>query len=437
MGKSLSQNGAKANSQPAGSVPDAIMNVLGESQLKIKNVDDVKVRESQLKIKNVDDVKVSQSGAKANSQPAGSVQEQLRPSQSGKSKVSSSKSLNAGAETESEASLGLVLSQSEDKTKRDASGAKSLDSSGDMSFHFTLPKEGELIGPSVSATPPHALGQSKQSLRHSTPIGVTSDLSQRSDVSAGSDIIMAESSDVAAAAEGADGKLSLRMKLVTPVEEGSSERFSLQRPALSENPAAAPPAHSAPHRSDSFMFSLVFLELSCDVPVVRSVFSPSVFSPSVFSRVRQVHRAPAADDQSQLRSPVLASPQTNSLPGSQSDASAQEVTSHSSTANDSAGKSVSQNAPGASHSLDPPLTPPPRRTGPAHRRHVRTIQEVRTTVTRIITDVYYEDGKEVNRTVTETSFRPTVTRIITDVYYEDGKEVNRTVTEVRPGLDQD
>lgn len=29
-------------------------------------------------------------------------------------------------------------------------------------------------------------------------------------------------------AEGADGKLSLRMKLVTPVEEGSSERFSLQ-----------------------------------------------------------------------------------------------------------------------------------------------------------------------------------------------------------------
>lgn len=28
--------------------------------------------------------------------------------------------------------------------------------------------------------------------------------------------------------EKGDGKLSLRMKLVTPVEEGSSERFSLQ-----------------------------------------------------------------------------------------------------------------------------------------------------------------------------------------------------------------
>ncbi|KAK7893259.1 hypothetical protein WMY93_022411 [Mugilogobius chulae] len=58
-----------------------------------------------------------------------------------------------------------------------------------------------------------------------------------------------------------------------------------------------------------------------------------------------------------------------------------------------------------------------------------TENDCRMTVTRIITDVYYENGKEVNRTVTETSFRPTVTRIITDVYYEDGKEVNRTVTE--------
>lgn len=42
-----------------------------------------------------------------------------------------------------------------------------------------------------------------------------------------------------------------------------------------------------------------------------------------------------------------------------------------------------------------------RNTGPSHRRHVRTIQEVRTTITRIITDVYYEDGKEVDRKVVE------------------------------------
>lgn len=47
------------------------------------------------------------------------------------------------------------------------------------------------------------------------------------------DVAMA-TSDIAAGDSGEDtvepggGKLSLRMKLVTPVEEGSSERFSLQ-----------------------------------------------------------------------------------------------------------------------------------------------------------------------------------------------------------------
>lgn len=46
-----------------------------------------------------------------------------------------------------------------------------------------------------------------------------------------------------------------------------------------------------------------------------------------------------------------------------------------------------------------------RTAGPSHRRHVRTIQEVRTTVTRIITDVYYEDGKEVERKVSQVTSR--------------------------------
>lgn len=43
---------------------------------------------------------------------------------------------------------------------------------------------------------------------------------------AASDIVSGDSGEDTA--EKADGKLSLRMKLVTPVEEGSSERFSLQ-----------------------------------------------------------------------------------------------------------------------------------------------------------------------------------------------------------------
>jgi hypothetical protein len=39
-------------------------------------------------------------------------------------------------------------------------------------------------------------------------------------------------------------------------------------------------------------------------------------------------------------------------------------------------------------------------------RHMRTIREVRTLVTRVITDVYYVDGTEVERKVTEVTLHP-------------------------------
>lgn len=45
------------------------------------------------------------------------------------------------------------------------------------------------------------------------------------------------------------------------------------------------------------------------------------------------------------------------------------------------------------------LPQPPR--GRVQHRHMRTIREVRTVVTRIITDVYYIDGAEVERKVIE------------------------------------
>ncbi|KAI9526242.1 hypothetical protein NQZ68_041925 [Dissostichus eleginoides] len=329
---------------------------------------------------------------------------------------------------------------------------KSLsDSSGEMSFHFTLPKEGELIGPVVGATPP-LIGQLKQTLRHSTPIEITS-FSQKlgavGDVSAdgamaASDIVSGESGDDTM--EKGDGKLSLRMKLVTPVEEGSSERFSLQKPALSEE----------------------------DGPVVKvTTVAKAVTSPSVFSRVRQVHRQQDAREESQgggnstpVRGDLFSSPQRssqasslgcNSLPNSQSEPSQQEVlaasqetrkdpaersanrlgphqaaepptpnrtearqrapsdsTFTSSPSNKIRQRSVSQQTTEAPGLRSPanrgePESPSFRRTtAPAHRRHVRTIQEVRTTVTRIITDVYYEDGKEVDRKVTEESEEPVV-----------------------------
>ncbi|XP_038605871.1 TP53-binding protein 1 isoform X2 [Tachyglossus aculeatus] len=49
--------------------------------------------------------------------------------------------------------------------------------------------------------------------------------------------------------------------------------------------------------------------------------------------------------------------------------------------------------------------PPP---GQVLHRHVRTIREVRTLVTRVITDVYYVDGAEVERKVTEETEEPVV-----------------------------
>jgi len=49
------------------------------------------------------------------------------------------------------------------------------------------------------------------------------------------------------------------------------------------------------------------------------------------------------------------------------------------------------------------LLHPPR--GQVQRRHVRTIREVRTVVTRVITDVYYVNGAEVDRKVVEVSSR--------------------------------
>ncbi|XP_072236031.1 TP53-binding protein 1 isoform X3 [Leuresthes tenuis] len=351
------------------------------------------------------------------------------------------------------------LSQTE-RVRREPEGLKDKslsDSSGEISFHFTLPKEGELIGPAVGATPP-LINQLKQTLRHSTPIEITS-FSQKSDVvgDVSADVVMATSGIASGenedTGERGDGKLSLRMKLVTPVEEGSSERFSLQKPALSEG----------------------------DASVVKvTAVSMTVTSPSVFTRVRQVHRQQEAEEDNQpesnaalIRGELFASPQRssqasslgcNSLPNSQSEPSqreklaarpenfrdtftpaelseerrgppdaaelpppnrtdvrqkvSQQNSSHAVTSplsNKVRQRTVSQQtsfeAPGlrSPPGRGEPESPSFRRTAaPSHRRHVRTIQEVRTTITRIITDVYYEDGKEVDRKVTEESEEPVV-----------------------------
>uniref|UniRef100_A0A3Q2YRG6 TP53-binding protein 1 n=1 Tax=Hippocampus comes TaxID=109280 RepID=A0A3Q2YRG6_HIPCM len=243
------------------------------------------------------------------------------------------------------------------KSFSDSSGVIILCFYAEMSFHFTLPKDGELIGPVVGATPP-LINQLKAMLRHSTPIETFNDKPDvAGDVSA--DAVMAAKDDGLEEcgdelAEKGDSRLSLRMKLVTPVEEGSSERFSLQ-----SKPAEHILARSYPWRYFlSTNSSCAEPEEDESVAKVTTVTKAET-SPSVFTRVRQVHRQQEAEDED-----------NNSFPGG-------------------------------------PNTPV-RSSGPTHRRHVRTIQEVRTTITRIITDVYYEDGKEVDRKVTEENEDPVV-----------------------------
>ncbi|XP_029576725.1 TP53-binding protein 1 isoform X3 [Salmo trutta] len=394
--------------------------------------------------------------------------------------------------------IGLAQAEKEGSTEAEGLRDKSLsDSSGEIPFHFTLPKEGELIGPPVSATPP-LISQLKQTPRHSTPIDMTS-FSEKSaavgDVStetamATSEITAGESGDDTA--EEADGKLSLRMKLVTPVEEGSSERFSLQKPPQSDEEGS----------------------VSKVTTVVKAVTSP-LPSPSVFSRVREAHRkvmedqakAHPSDPGTPVRGELFSSPSQQkssqkpsipspsleciSLPNSQSEPlssprqevkrtlplglrekeppaepstpgrpavktpqkgtaagdrepcgppepstptravaikqrSVSQQTSFDNTISPSSPSKLCQRVASQQTSFEAagprspaasgePETPPSRAAaGPAHRRHVRTIQEVRTTVTRIITDVYYEDGREVDRKVTEESEEPVVDSRVLD-----------------------
>ncbi|CAL8351438.1 unnamed protein product [Merluccius merluccius] len=334
------------------------------------------------------------------------------------------------------------------------------DSSGEIPFNFTLPKEGELIGPAVIATPP-LVNQLKQTPRHSTPIEINS-FSEKppavGDVSVATSDIVAEESGEEGPEKG-EGKLSLRMKLVTPVEEGSSERFSLQKPSLSDEEGSI---------------------------VKVTTVAKAVTSSSVFSRVRQVHRQGGAEEEesrytttpsrAELLTSPLRSSQSSSLGcNSQSGLSSclsQEVlaeplaeplarvdrglaTPDSKSGGIAADREACQTpGPSTPHTPGGTLrtagsqqncfnnatirTPSSKRTisqqtsfdgpglrsptsrldvetpsfqraaAPAHRRHVHTIQEVRTTVTRIITDVYYEDGKEVERKVTEESEEPVV-----------------------------
>ncbi|XP_043346017.1 TP53-binding protein 1 isoform X4 [Cervus canadensis] len=382
------------------------------------------------------------------------------------------------------------------------------ESSSETPFHFTLPKEGDIIPPLTGATPP-LIGHLKlEPKRHSTPIGIsnypestitTSDVMSESMVETNDPIPGNEKGDSGAAPEMGD-QLCLRMKLVSPETEASEEslQFSLEKPATGERKNGSTAVAEAVASSQKTMS--VF---SCVCEAQQEDEARSQNSSSAPIRGNLLHfpntqddeekgklegdqgtrqsqqpvkpsspvREPAAPPSQQMGTQEPSSPQGEAMeidrPGGQEgewsprqekpskaliarpsqnnvgiqtierslwvpetvSAATQTVRNvceqGTSTVDRSSGRQDAAaqtekgsgerpaGAPGddteSLHSqgeeeFDMPQPP----HGHVLHRHMRTIREVRTLVTRVITDVYYVDGTEVERKVTEETEEPIV-----------------------------
>ncbi|XP_073509249.1 TP53-binding protein 1 [Phyllobates terribilis] len=421
---------------------------------------------------------------------------------------------------------------SEFQEKTAEQSARSLcESSSETPFHFTLPKEGDLLQPISSVTPP-MIGQLKRGpRRHSTPIVVggcpdstltTSDVTAESNVASNNVTVesamvttdVSEESDKgnSGSASDADGKLCLRMKLITPVNEESQSapQFSLEKPPVAErtNGAAAveggissstedPPSvfirvcevhreeesrslqmPTSPVRGSPFQFSSKenddgtslasqnLKEICSDqVPDGHSVPESSVenFSSDQEEAMETEHSLEENQQCSGKEAPSAPSPvqqlaaeehlslgfrdkevQTVNVVEPQavvvsSSTQTDTVSIPAAKAGEGSGlqnqKEVTQNEKSEAtqkqgddtesvHSqgeddLELPRPPP----GRSVHRHVRTVREVRTVVTRVITDVYYVDGAEVERKVLEEAEEP----VIECHEYENEVSPSRTV----------
>ncbi|XP_019359408.1 PREDICTED: tumor suppressor p53-binding protein 1 isoform X2 [Gavialis gangeticus] len=397
--------------------------------------------------------------------------------------------------------------------------------SSGTSFHFTLPKEGDIIQPLTSLTPSPINQLQKGPRRHSTPIEVGScpdSTIATSEVTAegtlGTNNVTVESAmtsaDVSeerdrgdsAVLAAADGKLCLRMSLVTPVNEGSDESpsFSLEKPAASErkngSSAVAGAVASAQQMS---VFSRV-----CEVrrgdeawsrnlpisrfwgnlfgsPSTREEEEPLSVDPGASPRLQplsweqaQASQAVSLDSKLQLSRVGEESIDVDIVQDQKAEGekSMQEKlsTTVSAKERDTCQEAWSgTSSKGVQTTVDFPLAPATVSTGTqtpkgtcsqveagtsmagqrpdrqdakvqteesgdklvnasgddteslhsqeeeernlphppgcrVQHRHVRTIREVRTVVTRVITDVYYVDGAEVERKVVEEAEEPVV-----------------------------
>uniref|UniRef100_A0A8C8S2M8 TP53-binding protein 1 n=1 Tax=Pelusios castaneus TaxID=367368 RepID=A0A8C8S2M8_9SAUR len=395
------------------------------------------------------------------------------------------------------------LEQEEDR----ASDQSPCPSSGTL-FHFTLPKEGDVIQTLTSVTP-SLIGQLKMGpRRHSTPIGDdvtaegsigTSDVTVESAMASADVLEECEKGESGATSED-DGKLCLRMNLVTPVNEESEgilpfsleskgmETWGIHRFCLAtssqktqsvfsrvcevrrEDEARGHDLPASPFRGNLFSFPSTQEEeelhedpgawqhqkqVPCgQMKVSQPAEQDSKHQPShekegeamevdierdQKKERKSTHKklvAAQERDKGQhtwagtsnkevqttgdsLLAPAAVSAATQTMKGvssqvevgtsmagqrpGQQDAKVQTEESGEKLVNALGDDTESLHSQGEEELT---LPQPPR--GRVQHRHMRTIREVRTVVTRIITDVYYIDGAEVERKVIEESEEPTV-----------------------------
>ncbi|NXY65010.1 TP53B protein, partial [Callaeas wilsoni] len=417
------------------------------------------------------------------------------------------------------------LEQEEQMQPQEKATSKSPSPSSGTPFHFTLPKEGDVIQSLTSITPPLTGHLKMGPRRHSTPIVddtcpdstiATSDVTAEgtmgtNNVTVESAVVSADVSEVCEKGESgvvpeSDAKLSLRMNPVTPVNDGSEESlpFSLEskrmKPevygsycilALTQNTSKASSVFSrvcevrredearghglstSPFRGDLFIFPgtqedaelhtnlsdwqyqqhkadgsggqiLIPQRMQQDCDQQSSgreegeCMETDVVSTQAEDgrRMQRKQSRAVKMDQSQERweniknkgiqttadclfapTTVTTGTQTSeeicrqvemgtSMSGQrpgQQDVNIQTDESGEKLVNASGDDTDSLHSQGEEEFN---LLHPPK--GRVQRRHMRTIREVRTVVTRVITDVYYINGAEVERKVVEESEEPVV-----------------------------
>ncbi|RMB94127.1 hypothetical protein DUI87_28932 [Hirundo rustica rustica] len=378
------------------------------------------------------------------------------------------------------------LEQEEQMQPQEKTTSKSPSPSSGTLFHFTLPKEGDVIQSLTSITPPLTGHLKMGPRRHSTPIVddtcpdstiATSDVTAEgtmgtNNVTVESAVVSADVSEVCEKGESgvipeSEAKLSLRMNPVTPVNDGSEESlpFSLEKPAASDRKDGSSAAAEAAARGDLFIFPgtqedtklhtnpsdgqyqqqkaddshgqiLIPQRMQQDCHQQSSgaedgdsMETDVVSTQAEDGRRMQRKQSKAVNiDQSQEKweniknkgiqttadclftpTTVTTATQTEEIcrqvemgtsmsgqrPGQQ-DVNIQTDESGEKLVNTSGDDMDSLHSQGEEefNFLHPPK-------GRIQHRHVRTIREVRTVVTRVITDVYYNNGAEVERKESE------------------------------------